>query len=223
MWRYWVVAGVLLSQTMLFHSLYKDEAIPPLPALATLPESLGRWELAEEDELRSEVEKILQPDLFLDRTYQNGPYPANLMIAYFRTQRKGRLPHSPKNCLPSAGWLPAWHRSTELTLPGIKDPVPVNHYLIAKGREKMMVYYLYVSQNRMVASEYAARIFLTLDSLRHNRTDTMLVRFIVPVQGEEDVALRHLNDFTREVLPRLSQIYQVDPGRLETQLLGKSL
>ncbi len=57
--------------------------------------------------ISQDVRDILGPGDFLLRDYQD---PANgaevdLFIAYFPSQRSGDAIHSPKNCLPGAGWV----------------------------------------------------------------------------------------------------------------------
>jgi len=51
-----------------------------------------------------------------------------------------------------------------------------------------VVLYWYQSRNRVVASEYRAKIYLVTDAIRYNRTDTALVRVIVPVAGNDSAA-----------------------------------
>ena len=52
----------------------------------------------------------------------------------------------------------------------------------------------------MIASEYAAKIFTVTDSIRYNRSDTSLVRVIVPV---EDGNTQRTVDTAVEFVPRM--------------------
>jgi hypothetical protein len=65
--------------------------------------------------IEQEVLDVLKADDILNRVYcsaaspdcaQTGRGSANLFVAGFRTQRTGKAPHSPKNCLPGSGWVP---------------------------------------------------------------------------------------------------------------------
>lgn len=200
--------AVIALQAATIAYLHRDEVIPVAPALSDIPDVIGRWRLAREDRVHGEALENLQPDAYVNRTYRSDDSMANLFIAYFNSQRDGRVPHSPKNCLPSSGWLPVWRRQVEVALPDGKAPMVCNQFLIAKGREQMMVYYLYLTSRRAVASDYSARMFLALDAMRYNRTDTMLVRMIVPVQQNEEQSTRHLTDFAGQTLASLRQIYR---------------
>ena len=107
-------------------------------------------------------------------------------MAFFKTQRTGKAPHSPKNCLPGSGWEPSRVDFLTVNIPGMSEPIEVNQYVIAKGDNKSLVLYWYQSQNRVVASEYKAKMWTVADAIRYNRTDTALVRVIVPIAGNDE-------------------------------------
>lgn len=45
--------------------------------------------------------------------------------------------------------------------------------------------YWYQSRERVVASEYKAKLFSIADAIRYNRTDTAQVRVVVPIAGDD--------------------------------------
>jgi EpsI family protein len=60
------------------------------------------------------------------------------------------------------------------------------------------VIYWYQSRDRVVASEYSAKGYVVLDALRDNRTDSALVRVIVPViENDVDRAMAAATDFVK--------------------------
>ncbi len=64
--------------------------------------------------------------------------------------------------------------------------------------------YWYQSRNRVVASEYTAKIQTVMDSIRYNRTDTAIVRVVVPVVNDrEEEAEKQAADFVRAMFPEL--------------------
>ena len=133
--------------------------------------------------LDKETLDVLQADDILSRVYRNagsGTY-ATLFVAYFQTQRTGKTPHSPKNCLPGSGWVPT--ESGYLTIPieGQSTPISVNHYVVSRGDNQSVVLYWYQSRDRVVASEYSAKLFTVADAIRYNRSDTSLVRVVIGV------------------------------------------
>ena len=61
--------------------------------------------------------------------------------------------------------------------------------------------YWYQSRDRTVASEYTAKYYVVADAIRYNRTDTALVRIIIPMG--ETTSLEKANeiavDFIRQM------------------------
>ena len=141
-----------------------------------------------------EVLEVLQADDLLYRVYNNGTRNASLFVAGFKSQRNGKAPHSPKNCLPGSGWLPVSNSETAVETP--RGKIPVNRYIIAYGSHRQLVMYWYQSRDRAVASEYEAKLWVMVDSMRLNRTDTALVRVVVDIpDGDETASDRYALDF----------------------------
>src|SRR6266403_1534265 len=102
-----LVAFVLLGSSALFlQARGRGEIIPQRPPLSSFPDQLGAW-AGSDVAMAKETLDVLGPGDFLLRVYRNQSQPqpyADLFIAYFPTQRTGDTIHSPKNCLPGAGW-----------------------------------------------------------------------------------------------------------------------
>ena len=142
--------------------------------------------------------RINSADDTLTRSFSSPQYavPVGLFIASFRSQRNGKAPHFPKNCLPGSGWVQNEQGFAKISLPGRAEPIEVNRYVVQKGDARSLVVYWYQSRDRVVASEYNAKGYVILDALRDNRTDSALVRVIVPVQGANvDQAMAAATDF----------------------------
>ncbi len=186
-----ILTVLLLAQATLFYGFTGEERVPLVQPLGMFPIQTASWAMSEEGVVEKEVADVLKADDLLTRNYVSrdfGNIPANLFIAYFQTQRTGKAPHSPKNCLPGSGWAQLQSGSVEVPIPG-SAPITVNRYVVAKGESKSLVMYWYQSRNRVVASEYTAKIYLVLDSIRYHRSDTALVRVVVPVvEGKENLA-----------------------------------
>ena len=123
---------------------------------------------------------------FLVRMYRSPKqYYIDFFLAYFPTQRTGSTIHSPQNCLPGSGWIPAELKRIPLT--GAGESGLVNRYIISKGLDRQLVIYWYQSNGRIVASEYWAKVYLVADSIRRNRSDGALVRIVTPIVRDETV------------------------------------
>ena len=66
------------------------------------------------------------------------------------------------------------------------ETIRVNRYIVSKGDEKSAVLYWYQTPHRVIADEYDAKFWLVADSVRYHRSDTALVRIVVPVQRDQD-------------------------------------
>jgi EpsI family protein len=164
-------------------------------SLTTFPRSIGSWTSAGEVPLDDSVIRVLGVDDYVSRTYLNASgEPANLYVGYYASQRQGDTIHSPQNCLPGAGWQPVESARTSLVVDGAT--LPVNRYVIEKGPERQVVLYWYQGRGRVVANEYANKLWLMVDAARLRRTNGSLVRIIAP---QERAAV----DFARAVYPRL--------------------
>lgn len=187
-----IAAGILVAQIGVFYAMQRQEKSIPEARLAQVPDRFGNWnQIGGEIKIDPEVLGVLKADQVLNRTYvdSSAGYRASLFVAFFKTQRAGVSPHSPKVCLPGAGWVPRDSRTISLAVPGFAEPVPVNRYIIALGEQRSLVLYWYQSFNRVVASEYQAKLYLMADALRYHRSDTSLVRVILPLsaaQSEEE-------------------------------------
>jgi EpsI family protein len=108
----------------------------------------------------------------------------SLYVGYYDSQTQGRTIHSPKNCLPGAGWEPV--SSGTAVIATVDGPVTVNRYLIQNGTSRAIVLYWYQGRGRVAASEYAVKWDLLRDAALRGRTEEALVRVAVPVDGKED-------------------------------------
>jgi EpsI family protein len=78
--------------------------------------------------------------------------------------------------------------------------------VIARGDARQLVLYWYWAHNRGVASEYWAKYYLVADSIRMNRSDGALVRFMTDMTPGEsaDAAMRRALPFADQVLPLMN-------------------
>jgi len=120
----------------------------------------------------------------------NYEVPASVLsfyVAYYEYQRKGGdFIHSPRLCLPGAGWFIEHNRVRE-TGQAQGEPLKLNELLIQKGGMQQLVYFWYQGRDRNFTSEWAAKFYMVWDGIWRRRTDGALVRVIMPIQGGESV------------------------------------
>lgn len=207
--RYWLMLAVLLGATTGMAYLSHGESTPPAKPLTEFPTKFGSWGLIIEWPLDKETLDILKVTDYLYRGYWEpgmGKSLLGLYIGYFRTQRTGAAIHSPKNCLPGAGWNPVQSSIYELQLDDGRK-VPINLYFLRRGLDEEVVLYWYQSHGRIIASEYWGKFYLVYDAMRLNRTDAALVRITLPVEnGDETTAKDRALAFAKTITPEIDQI-----------------
>jgi EpsI family protein len=187
--------------------LPKAEASFEVRPLASFTDSIGPWRMVQQYQTEAKVQDVLRADDTMNRTYAAEGQPVvSLFVAFFRSQRTGVAPHSPKNCLPGSGWAPLESGYRAIPVRGAGRTIEVNRYMVAREADRQLVYYWYQTPYRAVASEYAAKFWLVADSIMHRRSDTSLVRVVVPLRDSgEDAADRAAQQFLQDVYPALAE------------------
>jgi EpsI family protein len=180
----------LILQAALLYSSVRPETIPDSRPLSDFPVTLGGWQQDGPDGVVDEESRaVLNADDLLTRNYRDeSGRQAGLYVAGFRTQRNGKAPHSPKNCLPGSGWTQVASDDQFPVDVGAAQPILVNRYIVAHGNNQSVVLYWYQSRDRVVANEFRAKFWVMADAVRLNRTDTALVRVVVPITDQNQAA-----------------------------------
>src|SRR6267378_7177311 len=200
-----ITAGILLGAFVLLRGASHGEPIIPRLPLRELPYTLAAW-TGEERPLPARTVQAVGVSDYTNRVYfERADVPIQLYIGYYASQRTGDTIHSPKNCLPGAGWDPVHSGYATIALPGGRQIV-VNEYVIQQGLNKQLVFYWYQGRGRVVASEYAGKFWMVADAITRNRTDGALVRLVTPMNDTESKARARLESFTQLVFPRLDEL-----------------
>lgn len=200
-----ILTVALLLQGVLLYAFSRNEILPTPPPLSSFPTMVGPWTMIQEGYVDEETMSVLRADDTLTRTYARPTdrMATNLFIAAFLSQRTGKAPHSPKNCLPGAGWVQSESGIVSVPVPGFGN-IEANRYIVSKGDSRSVVLYWYQSRDRSVASEYKAKVYVVMDSMRYNRTDTALVRVVVPViNKDDDAAVKLATEFVQGMYPSI--------------------
>jgi EpsI family protein len=207
-WQSRTLSILLLMQAAAFYAVaYRPEHVPYAPPLAAFPANIDGWEMAQDLPLEPEVLDVLKADDTLNRLYARPALSeeAFLFIAFFKTQRYGQAPHSPKNCLPGSGWEPIETGTVPITVPDRPRPIVSNRYVVAHGEQKSVVLYWYQSHGRVIASEYLAKFWLVADAIRYHRSDTALVRVVVPVRDNDTPGATRIGEqFVQSIFPAVT-------------------
>jgi len=206
-WRNFLVPAFLAAQVLVVHFAIAGESAPSTPASARFPAPFGSWKVFRQDPIDAETARELKADLLVSQSYLDPPTRsfASLLVAWYQSQRDGaRQPHSPKVCLPGAGWTP--RIADEVTVDTAAGAITVNRYVVDQGQQRAVVLYWYQNSRRVIAGEWAAKFFVVADSLRNQRTDTALVRIVTWSTNETDEAATAIAaGFARNLYPSLRE------------------
>ena len=203
--RYLSVIVLLALTTLLLHTRTDADFVPHSEPLSRFPAVIDGW-TGRDVTIDQEALDVLGPGDFLSRIYsQPGTTaPIGLFIGYFPSQTAGVTIHSPKHCLPGAGWY--FESSKHINLTDARGKVHrVGEYVISDGDIKEFVIYWYFAHGRSVASEYMAKFYLVADAIRTNRTDGSLIRVMVPIDPTKGTtaAKAGAEIFTEQLMPLL--------------------
>jgi EpsI family protein len=216
-----ILTIVLLAQAVLFYTASRGDSRPLQRPLKEFPKNLPGWQAVEDAVIDQPTLDVLKADDVLDRFYVRTPVPDtsqmtptmkaalvgrsyDLFLEYFSTQQQGQSPHSPKNCLPGAGWQPSTTGQVTVPIPGLATPITINQYVVTRGEAHSVVLYWYQSHGRVVANEFAAKFYLVADSMRYRRSDTAMIRVVAPVYGDDvDGAVKNATDLVKAAFPSI--------------------
>lgn len=196
------VPGLILAAGcgMLFQTRQQDVVDLRQP-LSTLPDTLLGYP-GTDVTLSKGTQRVAGMTSYVFREFKadsTGPWEFSVYVGYYDSQNQGRTIHSPKNCLPGAGWEVISSGKTEVNAAG--TPQQVNRYLLGNRGTRAMVYYWYQGRGRISSNEYRVKWELLRDKALAGRSEEALVRIVVPMAGTEAQADSVASKVAAEVIP----------------------
>jgi len=153
-------------------------AQPLTTVLADMPEYAVMDQRVSDDERR-----VAGMTDYVARQYvRDSAVAFTTLVSYYDHQAQGKTIHSPRNCLPGAGWEILRAGTRSLLVNG--RSLVVNEYVLKKGTATAVAYYWYQGRGRVVANEYQVKWNLLRDAALLGHTEEALVRVVVPVAGD---------------------------------------
>lgn len=202
----WVPAAILVTGVLLIQGAGRQQRMELRQPLGqAIPLRLADMAGRDTTLSRDEVDAVGMTSYVLRRygtDLETRGADFSLYVGYYDSQAQGRTIHSPRNCLPGAGWEPLSSGTATVRTAG--GPVTVNRYMIQNGTSRAIVLYWYQGRGRVAASEYAVKWDLLRDAAIRRRTEEALVRIAVPVTqetGSEEAALELAERVAGSVIP----------------------
>ena len=179
-YRPYAPAIVLLLGYAFVWNARSQKAVPLAAPLSGVLASLPGYRI-ENQHLSPEERRVAGMSDYIARIYWRGSIPAfTTFVSYYERQTQGKTIHSPRNCLPGAGWEVLTSGTRDVDLDGVRHTL--NRYVLKNGASTAVVYYWYQGRGRIVASEYAVKWNLLRDAAVAGHTEEALVRVVVPVE-----------------------------------------
>lgn len=172
-------AVVLGLGHMLVSGVREQHIMAPRAALSSIPSTFegrsGRDIIVPDEE-----RKVAGMSDYVMREFRSDSQPGlSIYVGYYDRQVQGKSIHSPKNCLPGAGW--EIMASERVAISPDRPGSRVNRVLLANKGVQALVYYWYQGRGRIESSEYRVKWELMRDAALYGRTEEALVRIVVPL------------------------------------------
>jgi EpsI family protein len=214
--RAWTPAAILFCGSLLLLNSRSQRAVSLAAPLDGVLTDVSGYR--SQDQIISKDERsVAGMTDYMARVYLRDSTAAfTALVAYYDRQTQGKTIHSPKNCLPGAGW--------EVLTTGTKNIVVdgssrlVNKNVLKNGAVTAIVYYWYQGRGRIEANEYRVKWNLLRDAALAGHTEEALVRVVVPVRQARDpesarLAMSHADSLGQSIAARLaSEVTRVLPG-----------
>lgn len=203
-----VIVLFILSATSGINAFFsRPEVALSRKSLNEFPRFLGDWKVVAEHEIGEGSMKVLQVDDYIMREYGNSRGEViGLYIGYFKSQREGKGIHSPRQCLPGAGWQPLSVSTYQMPIPGHNPgTITVNIFVMGKGLSQQLYLFWYYGRGRGYANEYWNKIYLIWDGFLKRRTDGALVRINMGIKNNSEETLKKGMSFVTLFSPILKE------------------
>ncbi len=200
-----IVAAILAAQAFLLHGLRLNEVEPTIKPLSEIPHTIGEWRLISETPMDPKIFDYLKPDDYISRHYDGKGIRAEVFVAWFKSLNQSYGPHSPRVCLPGAGWMTRQSRVIELPMPGRESPVAINEIFMERGEENILVLYWYQNARHAYADEVMAKLYLLPDMLRQQKADIALVRLVTSGKSGNAAVHQEMTSLAQRAFAILSE------------------
>lgn len=177
----YVPAIVLSIGCLLVLQTRAQRAVPLAAPLSTVLSGVTDYKVKNQHVTDEERRVAGMSDYVARVYYRDSTVAFTTYVGYYDRQTQGKTIHSPRNCLPGAGWEILSGDRRAVRVGG--NSYILNHYLLKNGPLTAVVYYWYQGRGRVVANEYLVKWNLLRDAALAGHTEEALVRIVVPVHS----------------------------------------
>ena len=198
-------AGILFIGAAFVVHTRAQSAIPLAAPLTTVLDTIPGYRTRDQ-KISPEERRVAGMSNYVARVYSvDSTVAFTTLVSYYERQTQGKTIHSPRNCLPGAGWEILTGDTKPVTADGAEHVV--NHYVLKNGTATAIAYYWYQGRGRVVANEYHVKWNLLRDAALAGHTEEALVRVVVYLplgsSGEANVAFTKADSLGRNIAGQL--------------------
>ena len=184
-----IILGVGLGLLGLTHD---QERPKPLQPITSILDTVTGYTHSVVD-VDTNSQRVAGMDEYVNRVYSRDTAQVfSLYVGYYTYQTQGKSIHSPRNCLPGAGWEPVESATLPIgSAPGVGSR-DMNKYVLANQGSYAAVYYWYQGRGRIESNEYTVKYNLMRDAAMFGRTEEALVRLVIPIHTQNDRSQEHI-------------------------------
>ncbi len=199
-----ILFNLLIVGTWLFLTLRSSQAVPVARPLVEFPVAFQQWRMISQERFDPDVMNVLKPTDYLSRRYEgaNGKR-VSLYIGYHDGGTQSGEIHSPRHCLPGAGWQQLSTTRTVLVQP--EGSIHLARAVYQKGQSKELFIYWFQVRGESIADEYRLKLAGITGSLAHGRKDASFIRVSVPFEADEQEAAVTGTSFITDLYPLLRE------------------
>lgn len=177
--RTYIPAAILALGCVLTLSSRQQQSVALGHPLSTLPRELDGF-VGKDITISDEEQRVAGMSSYVYRVFQRDSMTGfSVYVGYYPYQTQGKSIHSPKNCLPGAGW--DFMETGRRVIATPSGNLEINRSVVHNGAARALVYYWYQGRGRVAANEYRVKWDLLRDAALHGRTEEALVRIVVPI------------------------------------------
>lgn len=205
--------AILGIGVLLISGMREQHIVPPVQPMTTISRSFGGLE-GRDLVVDSVSERVAGMSDYTMREFGKDSSPLfTVYVGYYDRQVQGKTIHSPKNCMPGAGWDVL--TSERVVLPGGPTAGSYNKVVLANSGARALVLYWYQGRGRIESNEYKVKWNLLRDAALFGRTEEALVRIIVPVDAtiSPEAGLADADALTKRLIaPLINEVAKVMPA-----------
>jgi EpsI family protein len=179
--RAYLPAALLAIGVFFVFQTRSQMAMPLAQPLSTVLQGLEGQYLVQHQKVSDEERRVAGMSDYTARIYRHADSTVafTTLVSYYEKQAQGKTIHSPRNCLPGAGWE-ILNGAPRVVYSG-GTAYRVNRFVLKNGAATSVAYYWYQGRGRVASNEYVVKWNLLRDAALVGHTEEALVRIVVPV------------------------------------------